>query len=137
MKFKIGDKVRRIDHANTLDSGAVIEVGDVLTVAGLGHDGGLLFDIFGVPRARTWSDPAYFELVSEPDTQPSGHLPDGSSVQKHSAGGLYPAVLVWRDSKAPDRKYDVGLLLPGHSEIWFKTSDDAVAAGEAWLKGRA
>ena len=65
----------------------------------------------------------------------SGHLADGSSVQKHSAGGLYPCVLVWRDKKGgPDThgKYDVGVITPKNAEpLWFKCRDDAVSVAAA------
>jgi len=52
-----------------------------------------------------------------------GHLPDGSSVQKHSAGGAYPYVLVLRDSQRPGAKFDWGLIGPGIDKtLWFLTS---------------
>ena len=64
-----------------------------------------------------------------------GHLPDGSSVQAHSAGGLYPFVLVWRDKRnGPDAygKYDVGVLGPTNQEpIWCPCSDHAIKLAEA------
>jgi hypothetical protein len=64
-----------------------------------------------------------------------GHLPDGSSVQAHSAGGLYPVVLVYRDKVGgPDAngKYDVGVISPKNQDpIWFKSSDAAIAVAEA------
>lgn len=71
---------------------------------------------------------------------PSGHLSDGSSVQKHSAGGLYPVVLVYRDKKVPHRidgKYDVGVLTPDGHTTWMNGLDNAVALAELWLKGKA
>lgn len=53
-----------------------------------------------------------------------GHLPDGSSVQRHSAGSFYPYVLALRDSKDPSRRYDWGLMGPRIEDtIWLKTSD--------------
>ena len=54
-----------------------------------------------------------------------GHLADGSSIQKHSAGGAYPYVLVLRDSQRPGAKFDWGLIGPGpgiDSPTWFKSS---------------
>lgn len=43
-----------------------------------------------------------------------GHLPDGSSIQRHSAGGLYPFVIVARDSiDALDKHLMYGVLRPG------------------------
>ena len=64
-----------------------------------------------------------------------GHLPDGSGSQAHSAGGLYPFVLVWRDKRnGPDAygKYDVGVLGPTNQEpIWCSCSDHAIKLAEA------
>lgn len=64
-----------------------------------------------------------------------GHLPDGSSVQAHSAGGLYPFVLVWRDKRnGPDAygKYDVGVIGPTNQDpIWCPCSDHAIKLAEA------
>ena len=64
-----------------------------------------------------------------------GHLPDGSSVQAHSAGGLYPVVLVYRDKRGgpnADGKYDVGVISPKNPEpLWFKSSDAAINVAEA------
>lgn len=154
-KFKVGDKVRRICEDNH-GTGFSIRVGDVLTVAEVTGTGELLFDLPGTRRKDTWSLAYYFELVEAAPTmapdvqptslvqtfeqaagiQPSGHLPDGSSVQKHSAGGLYPCVLVWRDKKA-STGYDVGVIIPGHEPIWCRDLDAAVRLGQAWLDGRA
>lgn len=87
--------------------------------------------------------------LSKPDgldafiTANSGHLPDGSSGQKHSAGPLYPCVLVWRDAKLGGMvyddfgalvpaKYDVGIISPRNSEpLWFSTFDRAVSVATA------
>ncbi len=68
------------------------------------------------------------------DLYPSGHLADGSSVQKHSAGELYPYVVAYRDSTDPhsQRKYDVGLIGPRVvGTAWFTSFEDAVAAATA------
>ena len=32
------------------------------------------------------------------NTQPSGHHADGSSIQKHSAGGIYPLVIFGQET---------------------------------------
>lgn len=68
-----------------------------------------------------------------------GHLPDGSGIQAHSCGGLYPYVLAYRDKKGgPDNhgKYDCGLIIPGAAEpIWFVDMDTAVAVAELCKKG--
>lgn len=72
------------------------------------------------------------------DATYAGHLADGSSVQKHSAGPLYPCVLVWRDKKGgpnEDGKYDVGVITPKNAEpLWFSTFDKAMSVAEA-IKG--
>ena len=95
-------------------------------------------DYFLVSRyeARPAPPPTMAPDVPPEALQPSGHHPDGSSIQQHSAGGLYPCVLVWRDKKGT-RRYDVGVIIPGHEPIWCRDLDAAVALGEAWLKGRA
>ena len=55
-----------------------------------------------------------------------GHLPDGSSVQRHSAGPLYPAVLGVQD-------HDFGrlrswfVIYPGEKDRHFPTHEEAVA----------
>ena len=63
----------------------------------------------------------------------SGHLSDGSSVQKHSAGGLYPVVIWHRDKTLPGAgKYDVGLTWPDQAEpVWFRDYDSAINVAEA------
>lgn len=65
--------------------------------------------------------------------QPSGHLSDGGSVQKHSAGGLYPVVIWHRDKTLPGAgKYDVGLTWPDQAEpVWFRDYDSASNVAEA------
>lgn len=58
-----------------------------------------------------------------------GHLPDGSSVQKHSAGGAYPYVLVLRDSQRPGAMFDWGLIGPGiNNPAWLATGAEWDAA---------
>ena len=44
-----------------------------------------------------------------------GHLNDGSGVQKHSAGGLYPFVIF--DQQSGER-LDYGVLCPNGSEFF-------------------
>jgi hypothetical protein len=66
-----------------------------------------------------------------------GHLPDGSSVQKHSAGGLYPYVLVVRDSKfrVPGVRYDYGVMGPGILGVdWVGPRDAAVSMADAYKR---
>jgi len=69
--------------------------------------------------------------------QPSGHLADGSSIQKHSAGGVYPVVIWHRDKKLPGAgKYDVGLTWPDQAEpVWFRDYDTAISVAEAIKRG--
>lgn len=55
-----------------------------------------------------------------------GHLADGSSVQKHSVGSLYPCVLF--------KKYGMfGIITPSdqHGKL-YDSYDLAVKAGLAW-----
>ncbi len=64
------------------------------------------------------------------DSKPyyEGHLPDGSGIQKHSAGGLYPCVLYQQEVN--------GVRLHGvlrgdcDSGPVFKTYEDAVERAE-------
>lgn len=64
--------------------------------------------------------------VHQPETN-SGHLPDGSSVQKHSAGPLYPCVLVIRDGKLGGA-YDYGVISPRNQEpLWLSNPEAATA----------
>ena len=57
----------------------------------------------------------------------SGHLPDGSGVQKHSAGPIYPCVIVLRDKRLKGNGlFDYGLTSPrNHVPIWFSTLEAA------------
>lgn len=60
------------------------------------------------------------------NTQPTylGHLPDGSSVQRHSAGGAYPFVVFARENDG--RALLWGVLGPGiDGELTFADYDDA------------
>lgn len=55
--------------------------------------------------------------------QYQGHLSDGSSIQRHSAGGLYPYVIAARQSGS---KLEYGVVTPGGQYIWTGTYDSAV-----------
>ena len=56
----------------------------------------------------------------------TGHLPDGSGVQKHSAGPLYPCVIAMRDGRLGG-KYDYGVLSPRNQEpLWLSNHEAAV-----------
>lgn len=63
-----------------------------------------------------------------------GHLPDGSSVQRHSAGGLYPFVVYAQETPA-GLKY--GVIEPGRDGILIGSYDLAHAWAEAKLEWRA
>lgn len=131
LKFKPGDRVRR---KRAWHSG--MEPGDEDVVVGF-HDGppvGWQLEKFGYGHSGR-----NLELVerAKPATgEPvyAGHHPDGSSIQNHSAGPLYPYVLVWRDKKGgPDAngKYDVGVMGPRITgTMWCPSLDDAVKIAE-------
>jgi len=55
--------------------------------------------------------------------QYQGHLSDGSSIQRHSAGALYPYVIAARQSGS---KLEYGVVTPGGQYIWTGTYDSAV-----------
>jgi hypothetical protein len=59
----------------------------------------------------------------------TGHVADGSGVQAHSAGGLYPFVLFFREGGAGTLRYCV--MGPGiEGELRFATYGEAVKAAE-------
>lgn len=149
--FKVGDKVVRLrsDHGNF----TVGQVGEIARLTPHGARCVLIGDLAGFAH-----DPANLRAavagqdypLSKPDgldafiTANSGHLPDGSSVQKHSAGPLYPCVLTFRDARLNGRvwnedlkahvkaKYDVGVISPRNPEpLWFSTFDRAVSVATA------
>lgn len=70
-----------------------------------------------------------------------GHLPDGSGIQKHSAGGIYPYVLVAQESPLG---LLWGVLQPGDEEprLWWtstpgcKAYDAAAAEAERLIDAR-
>lgn len=63
-----------------------------------------------------------------------GHLNDGSSIQKHSAGGLYPFVVQHRQTEQGIRFELIG---PGiDTALRFQSYDDCIAAGERLLAVR-
>jgi hypothetical protein len=139
--FKIGDKVVRLnwDHGNFKvgDVGEVIKVSSDLRVALRSDAPQFAHRIENLRAAIAGQDygvpaPDYenFNAVLGPNT---GHLPDGSSVQKHSAGLLYPCVLILRDKRLHgEGKYDVGVISPRNPEpIWCSSTDAAVAVAVA------
>ena len=56
-----------------------------------------------------------------------GHLPDGSSVQRHSAGGLYPYVVYAREVACATVW---GVMTPDGREGLVGSYDDAVHKAE-------
>lgn len=131
LKFKPGDRVRRVrGWHNGMDHGdADVVIGFIagppgrwhLKKFGKGHAG---YNLDLVERAQpTTGEPVY-----------AGHHPDGSSIQNHSAGPLYPYVFIWRDKKGgPDAngKYDVGVMGPRITgTMWCPSLDDAVKIAE-------
>ena len=129
--FKIGDKVVRLNYGQ--GNFAVGDVGEVIRVTGLrvalrGDTPEYVHHIENLRAAIAGQD--YDVPASEPNT---GHLPDGSSVQKHSAGLLYPCVLILRDKRLHgEGKYDVGVISPRNPEpIWCSSTDAAVAVAVA------
>lgn len=133
--FKAGDFVV------SLESGIDLDRGGVYRVAVVSGDRILHGDNTGYYRSREYSRyraarPGYDYQVP-PVVQPSGHHPDGSGVQKHSTGGVYPYVLCYRDSKEAGRKYDVGVIGPGIEHVvWCKSYDTAVDVA-LLLKGQS
>lgn len=141
--FKVGDKVVRCSGLNNfvwldakLSAGVheVVKTGTYATgescVYIKGHAYALDAKNFRIAIAGV-DYPATKRDDNTP-LQPSGHLPDGSSVQQHSAGGLYPVVIWHRDKKLPGAgKYDVGLTWPDQAEpVWFRDYVSAVNVAE-------
>lgn len=59
-----------------------------------------------------------------------GHLNDGSSIQKHSAGGIYPCVLYVQHSK-------YGIITPDNQEgTLYESYEAAINAALAWKKAK-
>jgi len=59
-----------------------------------------------------------------------GHLNDGSSIQKHSAGGIYPCVLFAQET-CHGRKF--GIITPDNQHgTLFDSYDKAVAYAIGW-----
>lgn len=65
-----------------------------------------------------------------------GHLPDGSGIQAHSAGGLYPCVLVAHET-AGGLRWSVILPRGTQTPAWFsyeQAAEVARKAKEAWAQ---
>lgn len=88
------------------------------------------------PNAEAWGEfnPKFFfdadgDRLNQEITMYQGHLADGSSVQKHSAGGLYPFVLYAQETAGGLRW---GFISPAGRDSAAKfTYDQVVAAAEA------
>lgn len=140
--FKVGDKVVASGKYKgmALRPGKVYTVQKVqrlrVTIEGRYESGELPISGLGFSCFRAAVAGVDYPLPPN-DLYPSGHLADGSSVQKHSAGELYPYVVAYRDSTDPhsSRNYDVGLIGPRVvGTAWFTSFDDAVAAAMALKK---
>lgn len=138
--FKTGDKVVRLPgHRNGMwcVGAAVVTV----TEAGYYSDGtprivvDAVIGTYDADKFRAAIAGQDYDVATKRTDVYQGHLPDGSSVQAHSAGGLYPVVLTYRDKAGgpnADGKYDVGVISPKNQDpIWFKSSDAAIAVAEA------
>ena len=71
----------------------------------------------------------FVAYIEQPPEANSGHLPDGSSVQKHSAGPIYPCVIQLRDKRlGAGGLFDYGVLSPRNSEpVWLSNLEAAHA----------
>lgn len=64
-----------------------------------------------------------------------GHLNDGSSIQKHSAGGIYPCVLFAQETP---QGLQYGIITPKNQKgTIYGTHEQAVNAALAYLKGNS
>lgn len=139
--FKVGDKVMRLshqigvafaEHERTVFTVVAVRGGDVqISPPTTSCDDGWWWG----RNFRAAIAGRDYDVTTKRTDVYLGHLPDGSSVQAHSAGGLYPVVLTYRDKAGgpnADGKYDVGVISPKNQDpIWFKSSDAAIAVAEA------
>lgn len=123
--FKRGDKIVRLneDH-DGVRVGEIAEVAEVTPrgVALVGGSRGFSHQPHNLRAAIAGQD--------YPAPQPaanSGHLSDGSGVQKHSAGPIYPCVITLRDKRLKGAGlFDYGLTSPRNPEpLWFSTLEAA------------
>lgn len=70
-----------------------------------------------------------FVAVPQAAAATTGHLPDGSSVQKHRAGPIYPCVIRLRDQRlGGGTLFDYGVTSPRNQEpLWLSTLEAATA----------
>lgn len=134
--FKKGDKVVARDLHDGLHgpTGYVFTVGSVrnesLVVLDTPHSGPTPWHIDNLRAAIAGQD--YDVPVTEVNQTNTGHLPDGSSVQKHSAGPIYPCVITLRDARLKGTTlFDYGLTSPRNRDhIWFSTLEAAHAVAD-------
>lgn len=63
IKFRVGDRVRRIHHDNSWCDGTKLKVGEIVTVVKINSKNDISVDING--KIKAGNDPEYFELVKE------------------------------------------------------------------------
>lgn len=133
--FKAGDKVVRLndthDGVRPGDIGTVIES----THRGLRLEGGTqgyVHQPHNLRAAIAGQDYPATPLVGTQIVANSGHLADGSSVQKHSAGPIYPCVITLRDKRLKGTGlFDYGLTSPRNpGPLWFSTLEAAHAVAD-------
>ena len=127
------------------------KVGDKVTYEGGWTPERVPMNVTRVEGDRVWTDNCVFPGLSnpagslcmykEPPAAPLvgtqivaniGHLADGSGVQKHSAGPIYPCVIVLRDKRLKGTGlFDYGLTSPrNHAPVWFSTLEAAHAVAD-------
>lgn len=143
--FKRGDKVVRLAEHYNADWTLGNTVCTVLSTAFyyysgepsvfLYEDGGTRsYDADRFRAAIAGQDYPALPPVSAGVAHYAGHLPDGSSVQKHSAGPLYPCVIAMRDGILGG-KYDYGVISPRNQEpLWLSTHEAAMLVAETIKK---
>lgn len=66
IKFRVGDRVRRIHHDNNWCDGTELKVGEIVTVVKINSKDDISVDING--KIKAGNDPEHFELVKEEAT---------------------------------------------------------------------
>ena len=134
--FKAGDKVVALASGYSITPGGLYTVLNVMdtVIEFLDDDGDHRQQYYACYRAAV----AGKDYKHEPIPANTGHMPDGSGIQQHSAGGHYPYVLVYRDKKQycdEFGRYDVGVIGPqSQTPLWFKSLNHAVRVVES-MKG--
>jgi len=142
-QFKVGDRLVRTAHTD-LWARRCASLGtsttDAVLVTAVYRTGFVSFSSKTAADSAAWDVNAFRVAIAGVDyaatpAQPeanTGHLPDGSSVQKHSAGPIYPCVIVLRDKRLKGLKlFDYGLISPRNQHpIWFSTLEAAHAVAD-------